>query len=854
MRVTTMLSIALLTISVGVFSIGAQKNKPEAKPDTKAEPTEPEKAIELDEKELKAAEALRLQIGPQNAALVNSLRYLIRPEFETELMQGRRHRPCPLEPLEIAPTGLPTNLQLLRLLAILQTGTPATPTVDKHTRHFIDTVPEGSNLPRLGLEMQVVIAAHNHPGIAWDDELKIRARAIFDKAQKLRSVTTIKSPLIIKQVHSACWFACHLWRSVIYSGALRIGLEDLPSKIWIEDLHLLSRTFVSKRGWVATKKRADKDHPEISKELNCCLLAMATFQLASSTSEGFLSGKTLGKINKALKRAPEILTILLKDFDEQGFTAGRLFLSQSLGDLAPERTSAEPWREGIREFSCALVDPTGEIPPTSNLARELGLAEEDWRRGHASAAETALFLLGMSGGLLPKTDPPLIKEDISKLGQAMYSLALLHAKQAPPHGEDLQADINYAIKTGVEYLASIQNEDGTWPGQYNSYPGNTAISLLAMLHGDWKRDSLQIKSGLKAIEKQTTKDYIQTYDAALILMLFQKYYETEQRKAGVLSASNKKEFNKARTKVFKKLEPDHRKLIERLVNLLKSATTSGGGYGYYRLKGSEKGPFGAGHSDNSCSQYVMLGFKSASLLGCDVGHGIFALEAARLISQYAPQTQFERVEYEQPEDGTGKTDTRAKKAKILPGGWGYKTVKSTRASIQMTAAGLSSLAICRDELELRGKLNKSLRFNIGLHMRGAVAFIGHSFHKPIDFETHSILTAGVRDGWGEYYNLYSVERGCVMAGEKILDGDVDWYKIGAQALINAQKWDGGWGRVSKVKTAKPQKPHTINTCMAILFLKKASLPVLTGPTRKPDRTGEPGEKGKPEEDGPTTGK
>ncbi|MHC4839721.1 MAG: hypothetical protein ACYTDT_02020 [Planctomycetota bacterium] len=862
MRFVALSILALLVMSAGVFHVQAQKNakdnpaqkapeKPEQKTDKKPE------AKPLDEKELQTAERLRLKLGPQNAALVNSLRYLIRPEFELDLMAGRRHRPCVLDPFETRATGSPDNLQLMRLLAVLKTGTPASETVDNHTRHFLDSTVEGTNLARLGLEMQILLAAKAHPGIAWDDDLKTRAQTIFDKAAKLRVETTIKSPLVQNgEVMPARWFANHLWRAVIYAGAIKFELEELPNKVLAEDLRLLMRTYIKRRGWVATRKRADKDHPEISNELNCNLLAMATFQLAHATPEGFLSRGLRNDLKKALSKAPKILSKLNEDFDEQGFTSGRLLLALSLGELAPDRNTAEAWRDGLREFSCALVDPTGEIPPTTNIARELGLDEPSWRRGHASTAETALFLVGLSGGLMPDAEPPLVNENVNKLGQAMYSMALLHADQAAPSGEDFQADVNYALKTGVEYLASIQSENGTWPGSYTAHSGNTALCMLAMLHGGWKRDSLQIKSGLKALDQQTSKDWVMTYDAACILMFFQKYYEKEQREAGVLSSRTAKEFSKARNAVQRKIKSDHHALMERLTKLLDSAGIGGnkGGYGYYPVKGSEKGPFGVGHSDNSCSQYVMLGYKSASLLGFKVNHNVFAAEAMRLISQYGGMQSMEHVEYEAPDEDDGKTTSRGKKAKIQPGGWGYMTTKTTAPSMQMTAAGLSSLSVCRDELEIRGKLKADLRFKIGLHIRGALAYLASAYYKADQFEARNILTTNSRDGWGAFYNLYSVERGCVLAGARKLDGDIDWYRIGAQGLIDAQKWEGGWGYTAASRNGRALRPHTVNTCMAILFLKKASLPVLTGPKRKPKKDNTEDPDPKPKEDGPITGK
>ena len=71
--------------------------------------------------------------------------------------------------------------------------------------------------------------------------------------------------------------------------------------------------------------------------------------------------------------------------------------------------------------------------------------------------------------------------------------------------------------------------------------------------------------------------------------------------------------------------------------------------------------------------------------------------------------------------------------------------------------------------------------------------------------------------WLLYY-LYGIERAGVLYGtEKI--GDHDWYLEGAKHLLDTQGGDGSW------KVSGGEHP-TWDTCFAILFLKKATKPLV----------------------------
>ena len=70
------------------------------------------------------------------------------------------------------------------------------------------------------------------------------------------------------------------------------------------------------------------------------------------------------------------------------------------------------------------------------------------------------------------------------------------------------------------------------------------------------------------------------------------------------------------------------------------------------------------------------------------------------------------------------------------------------------------------------------------------------------------------------YGLYALERAGILYGTESI-GPIKWYPAGAGALINAQKPDGSWGRDSEEWHGR-----TWDTCFAILFLRKATRPLV----------------------------
>lgn len=176
---------------------------------------------------------------------------------------------------------------------------------------------------------------------------------------------------------------------------------------------------------------------------------------------------------------------------------------------------------------------------------------------------------------------------------------------------------------------------------------------------------------------------------------------------------------------------------------------------------------------------------------------------------------------------------------MQPGGWGY-TCTQTVPDFAMTAAGASSLSICMDELRLRGELVPKLEQDINRRIAGALMYMRHEFHVNDSCRAAHAATGGAPlwDGCGFYYDLYSTERACELLKVRELPGEFDWYRVGAELLCYSQEIDGSWradnvtertqaGAAINGKPATRLTPQTANICMAILFLKRAAMPILT---------------------------
>jgi hypothetical protein len=170
------------------------------------------------------------------------------------------------------------------------------------------------------------------------------------------------------------------------------------------------------------------------------------------------------------------------------------------------------------------------------------------------------------------------------------------------------------------------------------------------------------------------------------------------------------------------------------------------------------------------------------------------------------------------EQRSGRTTTAVPRETRIAG-WGYQEPKVDGIERPiygaMTCAGISGLTICLAGLRDAGVTRAKLTGAAEQAIRQGFAWLAENF------TVHSHAgRVHQRFAW-VYYYLYGLERACELSGIARIDRR-DWYYEGALTLLDLQEPDGSW------PTRSPLDDRIEQTAMALLFLKQASLPVLTG--------------------------
>jgi hypothetical protein len=230
-----------------------------------------------------------------------------------------------------------------------------------------------------------------------------------------------------------------------------------------------------------------------------------------------------------------------------------------------------------------------------------------------------------------------------------------------------------------------------------------------------------------------------------------------------------------------------RGLLEDLTARLVGLQNSVGLYDYPVYPNGDRPPI-----DLSNTLYAALALRSAKKAGVEVPDAVWAKLASGTLRCA-----------EAPREVVGKDGQKRRIA-----GFGYRIQE--RAFGSTTTAGLSVLAICE---ELGGRsLPGGLKAKIATAKEQALAWIDEKIVWSVNPE-HGISH--------HYFWVYGLERvGALCNIERF--GGVDWYWDGAAYLLKAQGGNGSWN-------AHGYAYHEfLDTCLALLFLKKATAARLSG--------------------------
>jgi len=402
---------------------------------------------------------------------------------------------------------------------------------------------------------------------------------------------------------------------------------------------------------------------------------------------------------------------------------------------------------------------------------------------------------------------------------------------APKVKADLQTRINEAIKRGVEALKKMQGKDGSWGPvkanrKYGSHEtgdferdhlGPTAFAVYALAKCGVKSTDKSVKDGMKWLSDRarlghdstmTGKDPqgkveyhgYTTYESAAIILMLEAVHQHSAKLTGTQKQRTLYTDNPTKPPPRSKIPEDNWEwLHDRVLSLTVGHKFSSGGKGrgkstatapgYQRANGGWRYGQGGNDDDLSSTQFALLGLRAAS-------------QAGYPFDKVAPDVWKKAAEY-------------VKTMQLPDGGFCYQRGEQYRAS--MDACGIGSLLICKEQMELIGQTPPAWMDEA---VTKALAHLDQVFAPNenkgyIDGATHL------------YYYLYSVERVGDLTGRREFAG-LDWYLRGAELLLSAQDADGKW--IDSTGFA----PHDVlGTTFALLFLKRATIPVVT--VSEPDK-------------------
>ena len=358
--------------------------------------------------------------------------------------------------------------------------------------------------------------------------------------------------------------------------------------------------------------------------------------------------------------------------------------------------------------------------------------------------------------------------------------------------EAFRKRVNKAVDKGVEFLMAQQSVDGSWPAtkeMLNHRLGHTALMTLACLKGGITIRDPQIR---KAFAWMRTQKLTKTYDVGVLLMAIHALYSPTDEKQVV--EIDKYGHRKIKDPCLTDMSKEDRAWMKKCVAFLLEHQE--GGHWRYPENGV----------DTSNTQYALLGLWAASRCGFKIPSKVWMDSLEWLMKSQERQGRSVKLLVNEVRGEyriTWTENARARGFRYIPG-------SSSPVTGAMTTAGMAGMAICQDELWSSRKFTPKLRAASRRAIRDSLAWMQDNFDVT--------RNPGEPGGGWHYYYLYGMERAGILARARFM-GKYDWYKDGADFLLQAQRSDGAWYQ---------QDDPQIDTAFAILFLKRS-----TSRTRNP---------------------
>lgn len=383
-----------------------------------------------------------------------------------------------------------------------------------------------------------------------------------------------------------------------------------------------------------------------------------------------------------------------------------------------------------------------------------------------------------------------------------------------------KARVDKAVEKGAAWVKARQGADGAWHDRWNkdsAYPvGETAIALLALLKCGVAPSDPAINKGFDWLLEQPLK---KCYEVSISILALEARYAPKLEQPDPEHPYR----TVARKDFMKHAGGREKDWLARAASFLVSNQKAQGMWAYPMPD-----------ADVSNTQFALLALKSAHRLGINVPKEVWLGSLSYFVAQQEKSgnkiAQFEVPAADGPiddvEDRKAAAAARAKDpnahSKTASGcecrGWGYKPGQGPRGS--MTAAGVACLVVIKSELEGNPSYEKKLSGDVDRSIRDGCAWLADRFKVAEN--------PGAGNDWLFYY-LYTLERAGTLTGCELL-GTHRWYDEGADLILSAQRDDGHFDEPSKQEY---NDATLAGSCLALLFLKRATVPVIertaTGP-------------------------
>lgn len=521
---------------------------------------------------------------------------------------------------------------------------------------------------------------------------------------------------------------------------------------------------------------------------------------------------------KALADRPadlrDVLRAIAFDLGARKAYKARFARLQPFGDLHVSGTVTAPDAAGTAEFTLKVVSKDPEVLPgedRASLTKHVRPLMEracegtivlqrthDVARGIVSAWSATLDIV------VPEGPRAFRRIHVTESWQV----------EAIRENQDaaFRADVARAIRNGADWIRSEVTkfdkpnmQDGRADGQERSYgSGRIALGLLTLLKSEVPASDPAVVEGLAELRRRKLVD---TYSLGVALMAMEALYappnERDMLLSGQLAAPQPR-----------KLPDADRALAQEWLATLMGNLDTRVDAGYRVRFNYTAGP----RFDISVNQYGLLGLWSAHLCGLEVPAGWWRAAAEALLEQQeradGRTVQLVLADHKEVASGAQPARTTSSPWKTAPRGWAYREPTEPTYGA-MTAAGIGGLALCRAGLLATNQAKADVLPKLDAGMRDGFAWLATELSVR-----HAPGFVG-RNHRNFYYYMYGLERACELTGVARLQGR-DWYFEGAMALLGHQQRNGSF-------RIEAQNGGLFDaTCFAVLFLKKATLPAISG--------------------------